>query len=260
MSMIDLHCHVLPGIDDGPRAIEDSLLLARAAASAGIRTIVATPHVSREYPNDADTIARLVDDVSARLAAEGLPLELRGGAEIAMTMVDRIAPEELPRLTLGGGPWLLIECPFTSLATGFDVLLEKLQSQDHRIVIAHPERSPFFHRDPQLLGSLARSGILTSITAGSLIGRFGGRVQRFTRELVQDELVHNVASDAHSRTGRPPSIQVELEQSGLSPLADWLTQAVPAAILAGDQIPSRPPVTISLQKTRRGWSRKKNRG
>jgi protein-tyrosine phosphatase len=266
MSMIDLHCHVLPGIDDGPRSIEDSLLLARAAASAGIRTIVATPHVSREYPNDADTIAGLLDELGARLAAEGLPLELRSGAEIAMTMIDQLAPEALPRLALGGGPWLLIECPFTSLATGFDILLLKLQSQGHRIVLAHPERSPFFHRDPQLLGSLVRGGILTSITAGSLVGLFGGRVQRFTRELVQNALVHNVASDAHNHTGRPPSIRSELEQSGLSPLAEWLTQAVPAAILAGDdEIPPRPSTTLSLQKTPSGWWRKgrrepKNRG
>jgi protein-tyrosine phosphatase len=256
-TMIDLHCHVLPGIDDGPHSIEDSLLLARAAASGDIRTIVATPHVSREYPNDAETIAELVDRVSARLAAEGLPLELRSGAEIAMTMIDQIAPGVLPKLALGEGPWLLIECPFTSLATGFDILLAKLQSQGHRIMLAHPERSPFFHRDPQLLGSLVQTGILTSVTAGSLVGRFGGQVQRFTRELVRDELVHNVASDAHSHTGRPPSIRPELEQSGLSPLADWLTQAVPAAVLAGDEIPPRPSATISLQKTRSRWWRKR---
>ncbi len=256
-TMIDLHCHVLPGIDDGPNAIEDSLLLARAAAQGDIRTIVATPHVSREYPNAADRIAGLVDRVSARFAAEGLPLELRSGAEIAMTMIDRIAPEDLPKLGLGGGPWLLIECPFTSLATGFDILLAKLQSQGHRIVLAHPERSPFFHRDPRLLGSLVRSGILTSVTAGSLVDRFGGQVQRFTRELIRDELVHNVATDAHSHTRRPPSIRPELEQSGLSPLADWLTQAVPAAILAGSEIPPRPSATISLQKARRGWLRKR---
>jgi protein-tyrosine phosphatase len=256
-TMIDLHCHVLPGIDDGPPEIGDSLLLARAAAAGGIRTIVATPHVSREYPNDADTIAGLVDRVSARFAAEGLPLELRSGAEIAMTMIDQIAPGDLPKLALGEGPWLLIECPFTSLATGFDILLLKLQSQGHRIVLAHPERSPFFHRDQQLLGSLVRTGILTSVTAGSLVGRFGGQVQRFTHELAQDELVHNVASDAHSHTGRSPSIRSELEQSGLSPLADWLTQAVPAAILAGDEIPPRPSVTISLQKTQSRWWRKR---
>jgi protein-tyrosine phosphatase len=255
--VIDLHCHVLPGIDDGPSSIEDSLLLARAAVSAGTQTIVATPHVSHEHPNDARTIARLVDEVGARFAAEELPLALRTGAEIAMTRITDIAPEELPELALGGGPWLLIECPFTSLATGFDILLGKLQSDGHRIVLAHPERSPFFHRDPELLGSLVRGGILTSITAGSLVGRFGSRVQRFARGLAQDELVHNVASDAHSHTGRPPGIRTELEASGLGPLAEWLTEAVPAAILAGDEIPSRPAAATAPAGGSRGWWRRR---
>jgi protein-tyrosine phosphatase len=248
---------MLPGIDDGPPAIEDSLLLARAAVAAGTRTIVATPHVSRTYPNDALTIARLVDDVGVRLAAEELPLELRAGAELAMTMISDIAAEELPKLALGGGPWLLIECPFTSLATGFDILLLRLQTQGHRIVLAHPERSPFFHRDPKMLGSLVRSGILTSITAGSLVGRFGSQVQRFTHRLAGEELIHNVASDAHSHTGRPPGIRSELEHSGLDPLADWLTQAVPAAILAGEEIPRRPGIAVSLRKTGAWWRKRR---
>jgi protein-tyrosine phosphatase len=256
MPVIDLHCHVLPGIDDGPGTIEDSLSLARAAVSAGISTIIATPHVSREHPNDAQTIARLVDEMGARFAAEELSLELRSGAEIAMTRVDAIAPEELRELTLGEGPWLLIECPFTSLASGFDVLLLRLQSQGHRIVLAHPERSPIFHRDPEMLGSLVRGGVLTSITAGSLVGRFGSQVRRFAARLVQDELVHNVASDAHNDTSRPPGIRLELEQSGLESLRPWLTQEVPAAILAGDEIPPRPTAAISLHKTRGAWWRR----
>jgi protein-tyrosine phosphatase len=255
--VIDLHCHVLPGIDDGPSTIEDSVSLARAAAAAGIRTIVATPHVSREYPNDADTIARLLDDAGARFVAEDLPLDLRAGAEIAMTKINDIAPEELPKLALGAGPWLLIECPFTSLATGFDILVLRLQSQGHRIVLAHPERSPLFHRDPRLLGSLVRSGILTSITAGSLVGRFGGQVQRFTRRLAQDELIHNVASDAHNHDGRPPGMRSELEHGGLGPLAPWLTRDVPAAILSGDEIPPRPIGAAVPRGARSAWWRKR---
>lgn len=255
--MIDLHCHILPGIDDGPRAIEGSLMLARAAESAGIETVVATPHVSLEYPNDAGTIAQLVTDLSTRLAAEGLTLELRSGAELAMTIVNDIEPPELTMLSLGRGPWLLVECPFTSLATGVDILLLRLQSQGHRIVLAHPERSPFFHRDPELLGSLVRTGILTSITASSLVGRFGAQVQRFALRLAHEELIHNVASDAHDHESRPPGIRAELERSGLHPLADWLTQAVPAAILAGDDIPARPAVAVAAQKTSAWWRRRR---
>jgi protein-tyrosine phosphatase len=254
--VIDLHCHVLPGIDDGPKTIEESLALGRAAVAAGARTIVATPHVSRTYRNDAATIAGLTETVGRRFAGEGLPLDLRRGAEIAMTIAGDLAPEELAELTLGGGPWLLIECPFTPLASGLDLLLLGLQSRGHRIVLAHPERSPVFQRDPKLLGAYVRSGMLVSITAGSLVGRFGGEVRRFALRLAAEELIHNVVSDAHDLGGRPPGVHAELRQAGLSSLAGWLTEAVPAAILAGEEIPPRPAVAAAPRAARESWWRR----
>lgn len=256
--MIDLHCHVLPGIDDGPETIEGSLALARAAVAAGARTLVATPHVSWHYPNDADTIVRLVDDLSTRLAAEAVPLEVRPGAEIAMTRVLDIDPAQLARLGLGGGAWLLIEPPFTQVVGGLEAIVSDLRQRGHRILLAHPERCPAFHRDPRMLESLIRAGALTSITAGSLVGRFGGEVRRFALQLARSEMIHNVASDAHDLAHRRPGIASELEQAGLGPLADWLTQAVPAAILDETTIPSRPAVALpDFQPSRRArWSRR----
>jgi len=253
--VIDLHCHVLPGIDDGPETIDGSLAIARAAAAAGTRTLVATPHVSWRYPNEPDTIARLADEVNTRLAAESVTLEIRPGAELAMTRILDIDPVELPRLSLGGGPWLLVEPPFTAVATGLDTIVFDLQRQGHRALLAHPERCPALHRDTRMLGSLVRAGVLTSITAGSLVGKFGETVRRFALQLVQDELVHNVASDAHDTIGRPPSMATEIEQAGLGPLREWLTEEVPAAILAGDAtIPRRPAVALpGIADPRRGW-------
>ncbi|HLL91334.1 MAG TPA: CpsB/CapC family capsule biosynthesis tyrosine phosphatase, partial [Solirubrobacteraceae bacterium] len=105
---------------------------------------------------------------------------------------------------------------------------------------AHPERCQAFHRDPRMLAALVRDGVLTSITAGSLVGRFGNRVRRFALQLVQDELVHNVSSDAHGHDRRRPGIAAELEQAGMGELCEWLTEAVPAAILSGGEIPPRP--------------------
>src|SRR5271155_1371867 len=100
--MIDLHSHVLPGIDDGPDTIEGSLALARAAVAAGTRTLVATPHVSWHYPNDADTIALGVRELKARLAEEEIALELLPGAEIAVTRLPELDEEQRSRLRLGG--------------------------------------------------------------------------------------------------------------------------------------------------------------
>jgi len=240
--VIDLHCHVLPGIDDGPKTIEESLAVARAAAAAGTRTIVATSHVSWEYPNRADTIARLVAELNGRLSAAGDALEIRSGAEIAMTRLPDTPPDELSRLTLGGGRWLLVEPPFTVVATGLDVLIADLRVRGYQVVLAHPERCPAFHRDRLMLEALVRSGVLTSVTAGSFDGRFGSAVRRFSLELVRDGLVHNVASDAHDDSRRPPTIAAELERAGLGSLTAWLTQEVPGAILGGREIPPRPEI------------------
>jgi protein-tyrosine phosphatase len=238
--VIDLHCHVLAGIDDGPATFEDSLKLAHAAAGAGTRTLVATPHVSWEYPNTAGTIARLVEELNGRLRRDGVALEIRTGAELAMTRIGDIDPQELERLTIGGGTWLLVEPPFTVVATGLDLVIADLQQRGYHVLLAHPERCPAFQRERAMLERLVASGVRGSLTAGSLDGTFGSHVRRFSLELVRDGLVHNVASDSHDHSHRPPTIAEEIERAGLGALREWLTEAVPAAILAGAVIPPRP--------------------
>jgi len=237
--VIDLHCHVLPGIDDGPATTEQSLALARAAAACGTTTIVATPHSSAHYPNRAASIRELTAELNDRLRREQIPVELRPGAEVALTHAEELDEQELRRLRLGGGPWLLLEPPFLPMVIGIDRTIARLRGQGHEIVLAHPERCPAFHRDLDLLRALVEDGVLTSITAGSLVGRFGKSVRRFALRLLSEELVHNVASDAHDARRRPPGIAAELEQAQAGELADWLTRAVPEAILSGAEIPPR---------------------
>jgi len=258
-TVIDLHCHVLPGIDDGPETIDGSVALARAAVLAGVSTVVATPHVSWSYPTTAEAIARAVELVNERFLAEEIALDVTAGAEIAMTRVADTPAQELSSLTLGGGPWLLLEPPFSPAASGLDAIVLDLQRQGHRIVLAHPERCPSFHRDPGLLAELVRGGAITSITAGSLVGRFGEHARRFALTLAQQGMVHNVASDSHDETQRAPGITNELDRAGLAPLADWLTRAVPSAILEGsEEIPPRPPFKLGgLATTRRPWWRRR---
>jgi protein-tyrosine phosphatase len=263
--VIDLHCHVLPDIDDGPSTIEGSLAIARLAAAGGTRVIVATPHVNWRYRNDAATIAERVAELNERVAAEGIltaaghPLEVRPGAEIALTLIAELGVAQLETLGLGGGPWLLVEPPFAPVAPNLDATLLELQRCGHRIVLAHPERCPAFQRDPPMLERLVRAGMLTSVTAGSLGGRFGSEARRLALALAHGGLLHNVASDAHDAVNRPPEIAAELERARLAPLTRWLTVAVPAAILAGKEIPPAPATATAVERTRRRWWRSMSR-
>ena len=245
---------MLAGIDDGPETIEGSLALARASVAAGVGTIVATPHVSARYPNQPETIRALVDELDERLTAEGVEIEILTGAEIAMTAVAEIEDSQLQQLRLGGGEWILLEPPFASVAPALEMIVGDLQRRGHRVLLAHPERCPAIHRDPRMLHSLVAGGVLTSITAGSLVGRFGSTVRRFAMQLVQDELVHNVASDAHGLEGRAPGIRDELEQAGLGELTEWLTEEIPTAILRGGPIPRQPVLEhSSARPANRRW-------
>ncbi|MHB1469469.1 MAG: tyrosine-protein phosphatase, partial [Solirubrobacteraceae bacterium] len=223
--MIDLHCHPLPGIDDGPEDFEQSIALVRASAEAGAHTIVATPHVSWRYRNDPATIGALVAELNERVAAQGIGARVLPGAEIAATRVTDPELDGLGELALASSRWLLLEPPFSAVVTGFDQIAFSLMAQGHRLLIAHPERCPAFRRDPRVLGDLVRAGAATSITAGSLVGRFGEPVRRLAMSLIEQELAHNVASDAHDDGARPPGMAAEIFAAGLGePLRRWLTE------------------------------------
>ncbi|HUA75943.1 MAG TPA: CpsB/CapC family capsule biosynthesis tyrosine phosphatase [Solirubrobacteraceae bacterium] len=256
--MIDLHCHVLPGIDDGPDDLDGSLAFAREAVANGIEKIVATPHVSWRYENDSATIAGGVERLRAELAAHDIELELLAGAEVALTRAPELAAAERSALRLGDSPWLLLEPPFSSVVLGLEEMVGELEDEGHRVLLAHPERCVAFHRDTRTLETLVNGGALVSVTADSLVGRFGEQVRSFALELLEAEMVHNVASDAHDLNKRRPSIAAELERAGLAPLREWLTEAVPAAMLAGEaRIPPRPPFAIApAQRSRRSWWRR----
>lgn len=254
--MIDLHCHVLPGIDDGPDTTEGSVAMARAAVAAGMRTIVATPHVSTRYRNTAETIGATASALRARLAEAGVEVELLEGAEVAMTVVDELGAQQLGALRLGDGPWLLLEPPFAPVAGALEGVVASLQRTGAHVLLAHPERCPAIMREPQMLERLVGRGVLASITAGSLTGQFGGGVRAFALKLVEQGLVHNVASDAHDHSNRPPGIAEAVRSAGLGELLRWFSEDVPAALLAGEeQIPASPAGTprANAPRERRRW-------
>ena len=242
--MIDLHCHVLPGIDDGPPTVAGALELARLAHVAGITTIAATPHVDWSFPgNDAAVIAPAVPALQLELDAARIDVRVVSGAEVALTRAVDLPDEELRRLALGGGPWLLLECPLSpALAPGFVAGARSLAVRGHRILLAHPERSPVFLRAPELLDELVAGGMLAQVTAGALTGRFGRTVRDAAVGFVDRGAVQVAASDGHGG-GRPASIGPELAEVGVDDaLTAWLADEVPAAVLAGEPVPPRPDV------------------
>lgn len=241
--MIDLHCHVLPGLDDGPASLEQALAMGAAAAAAGTTAIVATPHLDNVWRVRPEIIPQRAGDLAAALRSQGIDVEIIAGAEVAISRLADLSAEQLDEVRLGTGPYLLLECPLAPTAGDFDHLLMRIHDREESIVLAHPERSPLFQQEPERLVRLVREGLLCSITTGSMRGDFGRLVRRFTLELLREGLVHNVASDAHDQLARPPGLadaftSIEGELPGISGHSEWLTSLVPAAILAGEPLPA----------------------
>jgi protein-tyrosine phosphatase len=214
MASVDLHFHLLPGVDDGPSVIEESVALAWAAVADGTATVVATPHVRSDFLTEVGELGERLHDLRAALWADGLPLEVRIGAELGHEMVGRLSQHELETIAQGppGARWLLVEAPFEGIGEDFHAATAELRSRGFGVVIAHPERSADAALDGAsgLLRELA-AGSLAQVNAMSLTGGHGCDAERAARELVAEGLVAVVASDAHGPT-RPPALGLACQE------------------------------------------------
>jgi protein-tyrosine phosphatase len=245
--VIDLHSHILPGLDDGPARQEESVLIARVAAFDGAHTILATPHVREDHPYALEEIESRTEGLNARLAREGIGLNVLAGAELALTRVADLDDDTLARLCLGHSNAILVESPYGEATNLVENTLFNLQVRGFRPVLAHPERCPAFMKSPERLQELVDRGMLCSVTAGSMAGRFGRTVQRFARVMFERGLVHDVASDAHDSRRRPPGLQpgfrvLDRDLPGLLDQMGLFTAEAPEAILAGEIPPAPPPL------------------
>jgi protein-tyrosine phosphatase len=239
--VIDLHSHILPGLDDGPATLEGSLELARAAVEDGIEVMAATPHVRDDYPTTAEEMETAVERLRGELAAAEIPLELRTGGELAVDRLD-LPRDELRRFGLGGSHgYLLVETPYSGWPLDLGDRLFRLKTAGFTPVLAHPERNPDVQSDPaRRLRPLVESGTLVQLTAASVDGRLGRRAQAASDRLLELELAHLLGSDAHAPTIRAVGLTAAAESIGDERLAEWLTKDAPAAILDGAPLPPRP--------------------
>jgi protein-tyrosine phosphatase len=238
--VIDLHCHILPALDDGALDLRDSTGMARQAAADGIVAICATPHIRHDHDVHIKGIASRLEALGERLRAEGVPVAILQGGEVAETAVEGLSAEELALVGLGGGCWILLEPAPGPLTDSLTRRVEYLAERGHRSLIAHPERHVSADMFERLEGLIA-AGALIQATADFFLRE---ETAPGMLALAKAGLVHVLGSDSHSsRYGRPPQLAAALEGLGaierLAPHLGWIAETAPRSIIEGARV--EPP-------------------
>jgi protein-tyrosine phosphatase len=236
--VIDLHCHILPGVDDGSLDIRDSIGMARQAAADGIRAICATPHIRHDHDVRIHEVAERVAALNGRLREAGVPVEVLTGGEVAATAVSGLSDEELAQVALGGGQWVLLEPAPGPLGESLVRCVAHLGERGYRALVAHPERhlsADMFERISGLIGD----GALVQATADFFL-REGG-TGKGMRALAEAGLIHVLSSDAHSsHGGRPVHMSAAFEKlaevESMRPHVEWMREVAPRAIVSGEEL------------------------
>jgi protein-tyrosine phosphatase len=243
--VIDLHCHLLPGVDDGPVTLDESLALATELAADGTRIVVATPHVRPDHPAVVPSeLASRASDVRQAIETAGIELEVRPGGELDLSRGLEADDEELQLVSLGqGGAWLLVETPYGPLTSFFERQLFELVLRGYHVLLAHPERNSSFHSNVERLEAIVARGVAVQLTATALLRPpRRSRTGALARTMLGRGLAHVLASDAHGgNIGRGTlSAGLEVARELIGPGADSLVEDAPAAILAGEDPPAPP--------------------
>lgn len=243
--MIDLHCHILPGVDDGALDAEDSVGMIRQAVADGIEVVCATPHIRHDHDVRLEEVGGRVEALNERLRDEGLPVTVLQGGEVAETAVEGLSEEELGRVALGGGRWILLEPAPGPLD---DLLLTRvayLAERGYRALLAHPER----HVSADMYGRIAAlvsAGALVQATADFFLRE---HTAAGMRALAEAGLIHVLSSDAHSSHGGRPLHMAEAFEAlaaipAVAPHLEWMREVAPRAIVEGEavEVPFAPAI------------------
>ena len=241
-----MHCHFLPGLDDGPDNLDEALEMARIAVADGIRFAVLTPHIEPgRYDNDRERIRTQFEAYRHALHAAGIPLRVAMASEVRLDLrvVPMFGREEVPFVGVTGGyEIVLLELPPNHVPVGAARFIERLVRQRIRPLLAHPERNDEIMRDPAKLSPLLSAGSFIQINAGSLTGAFGRGVRRRARQLLELEVFKVLASDAHDTVRRRPELRAAADIAAgiIGPLAaQALVYENPAAIVFGKRLTRR---------------------
>ncbi len=234
MSYVEIHFHLLPGVDDGPRSIEESLALAAAAVSDGTRTVVATPHVSEAHITDPAHIPERVRQLAAELKRQRISLEVLPGGELAHDMVPRLSNRDLDTIAQGppGKRWLLLEAPFSGLDDEFTAAADELRRQGFAVVVGHPERASATSETDAVIEHELAAGSVLQLTAWSFLGLYEEQVRRDALRLLESTPRVVIASDAHG-SARMPALAPAIDALAAGGVRDaaGLAGTIPRALV-----------------------------
>jgi protein-tyrosine phosphatase len=206
--VVDLHHHLLPGLDDGAPDLATSIKMARLAAEDGITHVVCTPHASSRYKYDPQRVETALGQLRQALADEGIRLVLGSGCDFHLSYDNVQDALKNPRkYTVNGGEYLLIELPDYALPPTLEETFYSLRLEGVTPILTHPERNPSLQQDASRLKEWVRDGMLTQVTAASVTGLMGRKAQKLAERLLDDRWVHFIATDAHNVSTRPPAMR-----------------------------------------------------
>lgn len=254
-ALVDIHAHLLPGIDDGPSDLAGSLAMASAAVGAGTGTIAVTPHLRSDFPDvHVEELSRRCAELRVALSGAGIRLRVVEGAEVSLPWALEAGEESLRLASYGQlGRDVLVETPHE--ASVLPRLLEPLLERGLRVTLAHPERSTTFHRRPELMAELGERGVLGQVNAGALLASRHNPTRKCAERLCRAGLVQVIASDGHRQDRpRPVTVLSDAVQAAADVVganrAAWMASDAPAAIIEGRSLPPAPAIESS---GRRDW-------
>ncbi|MEO6816499.1 MAG: CpsB/CapC family capsule biosynthesis tyrosine phosphatase [Edaphobacter sp.] len=259
--MIDIHHHLLWGLDDGSTSVEASLAMAKLAVDDGITHVVCTPHANAQYEYDPEGVAAQIAELQGLLDRENISLKLGRGCDFHLSFDNiELAQAEPARFSINGLGYLLVELPDYALPKGLTEVFYQMQILGMTPILTHPERNRTLQTDQSKLLEWLRGGLLVQVTAGSVVGRMGKRAEKMAHELLANRWVHFLATDAHNTSSRPPLMREAFEVVAKKYGPDYahlLCNSNPLAAFMGKPMPPQlEPLNLYVEfKDKKWWQR-----